>query len=254
MKMLRKSVALLLVMTVFGMAQTEKRQGGQVLREEGAKGARAGDRRERPGKGRPRDGFMGAYDRNRDGRVSFEEFGSVERAASLRQEGRRRLFDHLDKNKDGVITPGELPESVPKPVRDGDLDKDGKITLGEFRRNSRLRGIGEERIRSMFSRMDRNGDGVLTSKDFRRRPIPIPEHEEMKKLDTDGDGALSFEEWRRSPRHKGVPTEELRRRFKTLDRNKDGKIDGKERDRSHHRRGDRVRPASQEGVSPELRR
>ena len=249
----RKSLMLLLVMTVSGIAQTEKRQGEKTSGPGGSKGSRSGERGERPRKGPPRDGFMFAYDRNRDGKVSFEEFGSVERAASLKHEGRRRLFDHLDKNKDGMITPSELPKSAPKPVRDGDLDKDGRISMEEFRRNSRLRGIGEERISAMFSRMDRNRDGVLTSKDFKRRAMPVPEHGEMKKLDTDGDGALSFEEWSRSPRHKEVSLEELQRRFKALDRNKDGEIDGKERDRLH-RRGEGIRPPAKGGISPERRR
>ncbi len=250
MKVPRKSLILLLVITVSGIAQEEKQQGEKTSGPESPKGPRSGERGERPRKGPPRDGFMFAYDRNRDGKVSYEEFGSVERTAALKHEGRRRLFDHLDKNKDGVISPGELPKSAPKPVRDGDLNKDGKISMEEFRRNSRLRGIGEERISAMFSRMDRNKDGVLTSKDFRRRAISGPEQVEMKKLDVNGDGALSFEEWSRSPRHKEVSLEELKRRFKMLDQSKDGKIDGKERDRFHRRR-EGVRQPGKGGSSPE---
>ena len=188
-----------------------------------------------------REGFMKTYDRNKDGKISFEEFGATRKTAALKEEGRRRLFNHLDKNKDGRITPNELPKAIPHPVRESDLDRNGRISFEEFRKNARLKGISEERIKTMFSRMDHNKDRSLTAQDFRPRGVVPFETAELERFDVDGDKALSFEEWLKSSRRRGNSEGELRRRFNMLDRNKDGKLDDKDRDRVRQR-GEGSRP------------
>jgi len=248
----RKSLMFLLgtmILPIAQLAEGGDGRGGQ--REPGPKQGMKVDRKRR---GPVRDDFMARYDRNKDGKISFEEFGSSRKTAALEEEGRRRLFDHLDKNKDGSITPNELPKAMPRPVRDSDLDRNGRISFEEFRRNSRLKGVSEERIKAMFARMDHDKDRSLTPQDFRRRGGPV-DWAESDKLDTDRDHALSFREWKKSPRHKGAPEEELRRRFNTLDRNKDGKLDDKDRDRERKhgkeaRPGPRRHPARRESEKP----
>jgi Ca2+-binding EF-hand superfamily protein len=206
-------------------------------------GPKPGFKGERKRRGPVREDFMASYDRNKDGKISFEEFGSSRKTAALEEEGRRRLFDHLDKNKDGTITPNELPKAMPPPVRDSDLDRNGKISFEEFRENARLKGVREERIKAMFSRMDHDKDRSLTPQDFRRRGGLPFDRAEFDKLDTDRDHALSFREWLKNPRHKGTPEGELRRRFNMFDRNKDGKLDDKDRDRPReHGEGPRSGP------------
>ena len=177
-------------------------------------------------------GFIARYDKNGDQVVSFAEFGSVGRAASLDEPGRRRLFNHLDKNGDGKIMRGEVPRPAPPLDRGHDLNGDGKISLDEFRRNPRVKGLSPDRIKTMFSRMDRNGDKVLTPVDFPRRSIMPLKPNELQRLDSNEDGGVSFEEWRIADRHQDVPLEELGKRFRKLDRNRNGLIEGADRDRS----------------------
>jgi len=253
----RKSLMFLLGMMILPIAQVAEgvdERGG--AREPGSKqGPKPGMKGERKRKGPVREDFMASYDRNKDGKISFEEFGSTRKTAALEEEGRRRLFNHLDKNKDGTITPNELPKAMPRPVRDSDLNRNGRISFEEFRQNERLKGVSEERIKAMFARMDRDNDRSLTPQDFRRRGPRPPDRSESDKLDTDRDHALSFREWKKSPRHKITPEEELRRRFNTLDRNKDGKLDDKDRDREREngegpRPGPRHHPPRRESGKP----
>ena len=194
------------------------------------RGGKPGSRIERMRRGPLSDRFMKSYDRDMDGKISYKEFASAEKTRNLRAEGKRRLFDHLDKNKDGNITRAELPKGAPHPARRGDENGDGKISFAEFCRNPRLKGVSDERLKVMFARMDLNQDGFLTHPDFARRGGGRAGAGDFEKLDLDGDGGLSFEEWRQSPHlKKGAPEEELRRRFEMLDRNKDKKLAPRER-------------------------
>ena len=250
MNTLRKSLVLVLGTTVLAVGEGPKGPPGKGrVPGPGPKGGQDGVKREDFRKGPAREGFMQTYDRNRDGKISFEEFGATTKTAALKQEGRRRLFNHLDKNMDGRITPDELPKAIPRPVRGSDLNRDGSISFEEFRRNERLKGISEERMRAMFSRMDHNKDNVLTSQDFRPRGAVPLEKAQIERLDADGDDAVSLGEWLKSPRNRENPEGELRRRFNMLDRNKDGKLDFRDRDRGRQR-GEPARP----GPRPHSRR
>ena len=212
-----------------GEADDAKRRpaGKAELRERGPK---PGSKMERGRRGPLSDRFMSSYDHDRNGRISYQEFASARKTASLEEEGTRRLFNHLDKNKDGDITRDELPKGAPHPARRGDQDGDGKISFEEFRRNPRLKGADDKRLKAMFARMDLNQDGFLTQQDFGRRGGGFPGPGDFEKLDLDRDGGLSYEEWRKSPHLKKEGIEDdLRRRFGMLDRNGDGKLDGRER-------------------------
>ena len=192
-------------------------------------GPRGGERRgpgPGPGRGgRPHaDHFLATHDLDGDKLVTFAEFQKSEKVARIPEEGRKRIFDHLDKNKDGKISRDELPKSRgdggPKW---GDLNGDGKITKDEFLKNPRARA-------EMFERMDHNKDGVLTRDDFRRRSRgPFFDRATLAKLDTDGDKALTFEEWKKHPRLKDVEAKRLREIFGRLDRNDDGKLNEKDK-------------------------
>mgnify|MGYP003305176299 CR=1 FL=1 len=242
MDTLRKSLLLVLGTTVLAIGQGTKAPKGK------GSGPGLGPRPKGPqsgvkGEGRPKGQFMKTYDRNRDGKISFEEFGATKKTAALAEEGRRRLFNHLDKNKDGRITPNELPKAIPHPVRRSDLDRDGRISFGEFRKNARLKGISEERIKAMFSRMDHDKDRSLTAQDFGPRGAGPLDRAQIERLDANGDNAVSFAEWLESHRRRGNPEAELRRRFNMLDRNRDGKLDDHDRDRVRPR-GEGPRPGS----------
>ena len=204
-----------------------------------SEGSRKGLIREGKGERIPRPlsakDFISKYDKNGDLRVSFDEFGSTGRASRLGEAGRRRLFDHLDKNDDGQITQAELPSSIPPSVRGHDMNNDGRITFDEFSQNPRVREWSSDRVRAMFSRMDRDGNKVLTAADFTRRAGSPLHPAEIERLDTNKDGGLTFKEWSRGPRQRGVPMSELRNLFKQMDRDQSGKLDEGDRVRSRGR-------------------
>ena len=182
-------------------------------------------------------------DEDRNGAISFAEFSKAERVSRLTAEEQRRLFDRLDKNKDGEIRRDEISRGGlnPRPgggMRGGspDLDGDKKVSLEEFRQNPRMAGVPAERLEEIFRRMDRNRDGFLTGEDFRgRRPErpgggPRPPHgpfrdpKAFKELDTDDNGSLSFEEFRIGPRVKEMDEDRQEDLFEKMDRDGDGTL------------------------------
>lgn len=243
MQIIRKSCALLLGTIVVASGQTDGRKDGPGSRKGPRPSKESSEKgRERGAQHGKRHGFvanrfMESYDTSKDGAVSYQEFAAAKRTASLPEEGKKRLFDRLDKNSDGFIRPDELPSGGGPPPnvnpKRGDLDGDGKISFQEFTKSPRLNGVKPERLKGLFDRIDHNKDGFLTEKDFRRpRGHGGMERAEMEKLDTNGDKALSFEEWSKNPRHKDLSPEELKKRFQRLDRNDDGQLNEKD-----HRRG-----------------
>ena len=232
MKAFRKS---LLLVVAIAMPLWAQGGGGKTASEESQKGSfrgGKGDQSHRPLSGRS---FISKYDTNGDLKVSFKEFGSAGRAASLGEAGRRRLFDHLDKNDDGEITLEELPSSIPPSVRGHDHNKDGRITFDEFSRNPRVKGWSADRLGAMFSRMDRDGNKVLTAADFPRRPGSPLHPAEIERLDQNNDGGLTFEEWARGPRQRGLSVGERRKIFNKMDRDQNGKLEGADRGRPRGR-------------------
>jgi Ca2+-binding EF-hand superfamily protein len=120
------------------------------------------------------------------------------------------LFDLLDENRDGRLSLRELHTAWER-LRGFDRDGDGKLDRAEFPRQLRVRlGQGKASLRtppaskpagepakprgpSWFRKMDRNGDGYVSRREF------LGPEELFNKLDTDGDGLISPEEAERLP-------------------------------------------------------
>ena len=216
------------------------------------------------------ESMLQRLDEDKNGAISFAEFSKAGRVSRLSEEQRRRLFDRLDKNKDGKIRRNDIPRKEPggRPWdgrREGNLDtnKDGKVSLDEFRKSPRMAEVPPARQEEIFRKMDRNGDGFLNGEDFRNRRPGHPgggkrpggvDHPPrgpqsgtklIEELDTDGNGALSFREFRRSPRVKQMDEDRQEDLFEKMDRDDDGVLQSDELNRPTD--GPSLRPGQRKG-------
>jgi Ca2+-binding EF-hand superfamily protein len=154
------------------------------------------------------------------------------------------IFTDHDKNKDGFLTPDELPPGMRARFHHADANKDGKLSREEVerallhllpqRRPSDLmytliemtahdESAGEElqRAYDILRSADRNKDGKLDAEELKNaRGQVIKERIEFlfKELDADGDGRISKAEARGA----------IRQNFDQIDTNKDGFISREE--------------------------
>jgi Ca2+-binding EF-hand superfamily protein len=162
-------------------------------------------------------------DRNGDGKLSMQELedylamqaksGDAFTVLTIADRG-RSLFEFLDADRDGRLSLREL-HTAWKRLAPWDRNGDGCISRDEVPRQflltlSRGHPIFSERAVSVpgyspvpltprpargplwFRKMDRNGDGDVSSREF------LGTAEQFKRIDTDGDGLISVEEAERA--------------------------------------------------------
>ena len=137
---------------------------------------------------RPQGGMppLSEVDADKDGKIVFEEFRNLSFVTRLPEDRQRALFERMDHDKDGFLTPKDRHE--------GGSPHDG----------------GPPR------------DGKWEGKGWGRGPGPL---DLIKDLDRNGDGALGFEEFRQAGFLKDKSEDEQEDRFEEMDRNRDLKID-----------------------------
>ncbi len=173
-----------------------------------------------------------AADTNGDGKVTFDEAKAA--FPNITQE----RFNKFDRNQDGVLSladaaagkgqaagsgqaagkgqPGAHRAQMLQRLRAADTNGDGKVSFDEAK--AAFPNLTQER----FSKLDRNGDGVLSMADKpqgngqaggARRAQMI---QRLRAADTNGDGKVSFDE------AKAAFPKLTQERFNKLDRNQDG--------------------------------
>jgi len=119
------------------------------------------------------------WDPNRDGRISRREFLENPRLSRMPLEGREAMFRRMDRDQDGFLTrsdwrggphgfprgKGRPPFHSPEVFAELDRDGNGSLTFEEWKNHARRADRDEERLRALFRRLDRNGDGQLDSED-----------------------------------------------------------------------------------------
>jgi Ca2+-binding EF-hand superfamily protein len=142
-------------------------------------------------------------DADRSGGVDLEEFKGGKLFQKLPPEKQTEIFQRLDTNHDGVITPKDKPEppfgrerGKPHPrraegpegprmnpqhmIRQFDKDGDGALSFEEFRAGPAVKDLTEDEQEDRFEAMDKNHDQKLTPEDFPAPPPPVePKGEEL---------------------------------------------------------------------------
>ncbi len=181
-----------------------------------------------------------AADKDQDGFISIAEFVLMPRIQKLPEEKRVRIFERLDKDFNDKLGREELghhgggshdgKRQHMKRLWELDADKDGGISLQEFKAGELFKKLPPGKQDRVFRRLDTDGDGVVTPRD---KPRPSKNGGGSKekrpqainlKSDTNGDGVLSFEEFRSGPAMMGLSEDIQEERFEMLDRNDDLKI------------------------------
>ncbi|MGL4398783.1 MAG: EF-hand domain-containing protein [Luteolibacter sp.] len=155
--------------------------------------------------GKPRDGQpeppmkrLWELDADKSGGISFEEIKAGQLFMKLPPEKQQAVFDRLDTDGDGVITPKDRPETPfkrsdgkhkphrpggPPPEHEGgpgqinrklDVNGDGALSFEEFQAGPAVKDLGEDEQEDRFERLDKNGDQKLSPEDF----PPSPPREE----------------------------------------------------------------------------
>ena len=126
------------------------------------------------------DGWKKA-DSDGDGFISRAEFGAMPRLENLPADKQDALFKRLDKDGNGSLSREELdrlfkPQDPRRPMfprlAELDTDKNGSISLAEFKAGEIFKKLPPEGQDELFRRLDADGDGAITPKDSPPRTRP----------------------------------------------------------------------------------
>ncbi|MGA0845478.1 MAG: EF-hand domain-containing protein [Luteolibacter sp.] len=120
---------------------------------------------------------LAELDTDQSGGVSMEEFMAGPLASKLPSERIERIFQRLDQDGDGQITPSDRPGPPEKPARPMmfqslDLDGDKWLTFDEFRALPGIKNLGEDTQEDRFEALDQDSDGKISPSEFRSARPP----------------------------------------------------------------------------------
>ena len=158
--------------------------------------------------------IVGGYDRDGDGALDQEEFGTFLSDEDEEDAIDRYLFTVVDRDGDEDITGEEYAAfmssygmemsaaEVQEEMDEFDADKNGAWNLQEFLASLSESPSNEEEIAEEFRAWDQDGDGFVSKTEVNEMLINIGavelagiDGELIKVADSDGDGQLSYDEF-----------------------------------------------------------
>jgi len=151
--------------------------------------AKANCQKQRPGQAR----FAALWkklDTDADGFLSRAEFDQLPRLQKVEAEKRDRLFQRLDRNKDGKVGRRELAllilgKQMQQRLWSLDTDHSGGVSFVELQAGEHFKKLPPAKQQEVFRKLDRNGDGVISPLD---RPKQAPKGHKPKKPAKQGGG------------------------------------------------------------------
>ncbi|MFT6179903.1 MAG: Ca2+-binding EF-hand superfamily protein [Paracoccaceae bacterium] len=147
--------------------------------------------------------------------------------------------DHRRDHRKGPPRPEEFLKAY-------DLNKDGKVSKKEFAAGKRASRLDPEIRVKIFDRLDKDGDGFISSKELKGMAPKKGPHP-LEKADLDKDDRISKEEFASHPPFAKMSDERRDKIFARLDHNSDGFLDQQE-----GRRGGRNGPRGEKHL-PRIR-
>ncbi len=102
----------------------------------------------------------------------------------------QRLIENFDTDKDGKLTQSEVDKARAGRLAKFDTDKDGRLSLKEY--EALWLDAMRERMVDRFQHLDADGDGRVTAEEFAKPLASI-----VARLDRDDDGSLTRKDFRR---------------------------------------------------------
>jgi len=174
-------------------------------------------------------------DTDEDGFLSFEEFSKSPRLVRLNESKRRKLFDYLDRNKDGKLSMRELRPSAPgwmmalrKEFKRLDTDRSRGLSYEQFSQSSKLAKMSDDERTRIFKHLDRNRDGEIQLAELSGGKHRGGPEIELEKYDLNQSGGLSFEEFSKIPWMARIPEKRRKALFQKMDLKQDGEISPRE--------------------------
>lgn len=134
------------------------------------------------GRGGKRGGIMpriAELDLDKDRKISFEEFTKAPMIAKLPEERQRKMFENMDRNDDGFLSPEDRPAQGPGARREGppigpkvferiDANKDQQIDFSEFQKFPPVAQRSEDEQEDRFQKIDANSDGKIDGPEWKQ--------------------------------------------------------------------------------------
>jgi Ca2+-binding EF-hand superfamily protein len=175
-------------------------------------------------------------DRNRDNRVTVDEYVNQPTGYAYGQGTLQSRFAQLDRNHNGVVNRGEWRGETMS-FDAVDRNGDNRITLDEYVNQTadgygNNYGTGTNDMQARFARMDRNRDGVVSRSEWRDSTA-------FRTVDRNNDGVVTLREYLNAPVVYEQPSgynpsygndqyATSRSAFRDLDRNGNGFIERRE--------------------------